>query len=96
MKSEPKKSEPKTTSIAENKTNPLILKFIESGIPVSRAEFHAAVNNVEGVPENMFSEKSDHKGRRADMWWTPAGLICHQHGKYFVAPVATVRYAHFK
>lgn len=96
MKSENKKPELKTSLKDEKTTNPLILKFIEGGIPVSRAEFHAAVNNVDGVPENMFSEKSENKGRRADMWWTPAGLICHQQGKYFVAPVATVRYAHFK
>lgn len=78
-------------------------RLIASGISVSKAEFHAAVNNVDNVPETHFSEKSDNKGRRAEMWLTAGGnlLICKQETakretKYVGVPAASVKFVHFK
>lgn len=77
-------------------TDPIIKGWIMQGVPVYRAEFQSAVNTIDGVPENGFSEKSAVATRRVEMWWTPAGLICRQKGKFFVTPTANVRHAHFK
>lgn len=66
------------------------------GIPVIKAEFHAAVNNAKDIPENGFNDASLNASRRADMWWTKAGLLCFQSGKYFLVPEATVKFCHFK
>ena len=75
-----------------------IYKLIKSGLWVAQAEFHAAVNTpgATGTPENMLHDESMKANRRADMWWTQAGLICRQRDMWFAAPVPTVRYVHFK
>ena len=39
----------------EKKLHPNLVKMISQGIPVSKAEFNAAVNNADNVPENYFS-----------------------------------------
>lgn len=75
--------------------NPVLKHLIETGIPVSKAQFHAAVNNADNVPENYFSTESLNKSRQADMWWTPHTLVCHQKGKYFGVPISTVIFANF-
>ncbi len=75
--------------------HPNLEKMIKQGIPVSKAEFNAAVNNADNVPENYFSEDSNNSSRRAQMWLVPAGLLCMQKGKYFLVP-PTFKYAHLK
>lgn len=76
--------------------NKLLAKLIEGGIPVKKAEFNLAVNNIDNVPETHFSEDSQNSSRRAEMYWTQAGLICGQKSKWFVVPTGSVKYAHFK
>lgn len=71
------------------------MKLIETGIPVSKAQFHAAVNNADQVPENYFSCHSAVKSRQVKMWWTPHTLICHQKDKYWGVPISTVIFANF-
>lgn len=79
-------------------------RLIESGLPVAKAEFHAAVNNADDVPESYLSDKSDKPTRKADMWLTAGGsvLICIQKRKkdgskfYFGVPAASIKYVHFK
>lgn len=87
------------TSIISNPID----RLIEIGVPVTKAEFHAAVNNVDNVPETHFSEKSDSRNRRAEMWLTASGnlLICKQDTakgvtKYIGVPSASVKFVHFK
>lgn len=84
-------------SASANEDTP-IEALLRTAIPVSKAEFHAAVNNSDNVPENYFSEKSDNPSRRAEMWITAGGnlLICFQKGKYFGVPAASVKYFNFK
>lgn len=70
----------------------------EGGLSVMRADFHAAVNNAQDVPENYLSEKSDNPSRRAEMWLTAGGnlLICKQNGKWFGVPAASCKFFKFK
>lgn len=70
--------------------------LIRAGVEVSDAKFHAAVNNADDVPESNFSSKSNNASRRAEMWWTQAGLLCKQKNKFFIVPSATVIFANFK
>lgn len=70
--------------------------LIDKGIPVFQAEFHAAINNADNVPESFLSENSAKSNRQATMWWTQAGLVCNQKGFFFLVPEATVKYCHFK
>lgn len=85
-----------TTSDKTTKLNPGLKKLLDSGIPVTKAAFHATVSNGDDVPESAFSDKSNAPGRRVMMWWTPYGLICEHKQKYFTVPLATVIYANFK
>jgi hypothetical protein len=92
---------PKKHEVIETEVHPHLQKLIESGIPVSQAHFHAAVNNADETPENYFNDKSDNRSRRAAMLWTPHGLICSQvdtkgEMKHFIVPPATVKFAKFK
>lgn len=94
---------PDEVRFVETKDCSPIEKLIATALPVSKAEFHAAVNNVDNVPETHFSEKSDNKGRRAEMWLTAGGnlLICKQENakretKYVGVPAASVKFVHFK
>lgn len=78
-------------------TNPNLRKIIERGIPVWRAEFQAAVNNSDDVPENYFSSKSNTKSRNVKMWWINGdGLLCLHKGEYFIVPSACVKFAKFE
>ena len=79
----------------EKKLHPNLVKMISQGIPVSKAEFNAAVNNADNVPENYFSEESQNSSRRCQMWLVPAGLLCLQKGKYFLVP-PTFKYVNLK
>ncbi len=82
--------------------NKTLEKLIQSGIPVQRAVFHSAVNNADNVPENYFALDSNNASRRVSMWYTQAGLICHQktvklhEDKYWIVPLPTVIFANLK
>lgn len=89
--------------IQAEETHPALIRLIETGIPVAKADFHAAVNNADEVPENGFNEKSDNRSRRVEMWLTAGGniLICKQKtkagaDKFFGVPSASVKFVHFK
>lgn len=74
----------------------IIEKMIENGIPVWRAEFHAAVNNADNVPENYFSANSNVKSRNVEMWWVNNnGLLCKHKDKFFLVPAASVKFCNF-
>ncbi len=74
-----------------------IQKLIDRGISVWKAEFHAAVNNSDEIPETFFSNRSAKKERHVTMWWINGdGLLCLHKGKYFIVPTSTVRYADFE
>jgi hypothetical protein len=84
-----KKKEPITGSV--------IQRMIEQGLPVTRAEFHAAVNNGDNIPENYFSNKSNVKSRNVQMWWINGnGILCLHHDKYFLVPAASVKFCNFE
>jgi hypothetical protein len=70
-------------------------KLIDSGIAVWKAEFHAAVNNTDDVPETYFSSESKVPSRRVKMLYTPAGLLCEHKDKFFMVPHASVKYCKF-
>lgn len=88
--------------------NPILQSLINNGIPVSRAQFHSAVNNADQIPESTFSDDSPTPSRRVNMWYTPNGLVCHQKAtkisgfvnkgedRYFIVPLATIIFANFK
>lgn len=74
-----------------------IKAMIEIGIPVWRAEFHAAVNNSDGVPEHYFSADSASASRHVKMWWVRGdGLLCLHKDRYFIVPSASVKFAKFE
>lgn len=80
--------------------NPQLRKLIDTGIPVTKAQFHAAVDNADRIPENYFSNESLVPSRRADMWLTSAGLVCRQKNvlkedRYFFVPLATIIFINF-
>jgi hypothetical protein len=79
-----------------SQVHPAIKTSMDTGIPVSKAEFHASVNNSDDVPENQFSESSNSKSRQVKMWWVPGGLLCLHKNKFFMVPTSTVKYANFK
>lgn len=70
------------------KFDSLLQKAIESGAPLSKVQFHAAVNNSEGTPENYFSLTSANASRRCEMWLTTLGYVFKQNDKYFGCPTA--------
>jgi hypothetical protein len=85
--------------------NDTLKKWIEDGIPVAKANFHLAVDNADKIPESYLARESDVISRRAEMWYTPHGLIVCQIKQtskkkdkekvYFVVPLPTVAFAHF-
>ncbi len=80
--------------------NPYLQKLIETGIPVSQAKFHAAVNNANQTPENDFNVNSNSTERRVDMWYTSHGLVCHQKNVkkqdcYWIVPLPSIIFANF-
>lgn len=88
---------PEDVSEFELPVHPMLLKCLERGIPVMRAEFHSAVNNSDQVPENYFSNQSAVKSRQVRMWWINGdGLLCMHKGKWFIVPHATVKFANFE
>lgn len=77
--------------------NQVLEKLIETGVPVSEAHFHTAVNNGANVPENNFSEKSNNAERRVEMWATSADLLVMRHkNRLFFTPMANVKFGFFK
>jgi hypothetical protein len=71
-----------------------IAEVLADAIPIWRAEFHAAVNNSDDVPEHYFSSKSALKSRQVEMWWVKNdGLWCLHKNQYFIVPAATVKFA---
>lgn len=78
--------------------NPMLSKLLETAIPVTKASFHAAINNGDNVPEHGFSERSEAPSRRVQMWLSvPANILIYKHkGKYFYCPNATTIFGEFK
>ncbi len=77
--------------------SPILQKALDRGIPVWRAEFHAAINNSDDVPENYFSSKSAVKSRHVNMWWIQGdGLLCLHKEQWFMVPSANVKFAKFE
>lgn len=71
--------------------------MMERGVPVWRAEFHSAINNVDDIPENYFSNKSSVVSRHVKMWWINGdGLLCYQKERYFFVPSSTVKFVKFE
>jgi len=83
-----------------NKTNAETLGVLEdqiqAAIPIARAQFHAAVNNGDGTPENYFSVDSTATSRRVEMYLAPNYLICLHKGKYIVVPLSNIIFANAK
>ncbi len=75
--------------------NSTLEKLIKSGIPVSKAQFHEAVNNSDQTPEHFFASDSNVKSRNVTMWYTPHTLICLHKDKYFGVPNATIKFVNF-
>lgn len=74
--------------------NKVLEGLIKNGIPTWYAQFHAAVNNSDNIPETMFSSKSTQESRRIEMWSTPHFLVCKHKNKYFLVPMASVIFTH--
>lgn len=72
--------------------------LILHGIPVSKADFHTAVNNGQDVPENSFNAASDNKRRRVQMWLVAGGsfMLCFHNNKYFGVPSSNIKFWNFK
>lgn len=82
--------------------NQTLQNLIKNGIPVSKAQFHSAVNNADQTPENYFSIDSEVPSRKVEMWYGPSGLVCHQktaksrEDRYWIVPLPTIIFANFK
>ena len=65
-------------------------KFWDTGIPLTKAIFHAAVNNGDGTPENYFATQSIAKSRNVEMRLAFNGLwvLCKHRGRIFGTPHA--------
>lgn len=71
------------------KTND-ILNLLETGIPVSKAEFIYAVDTIHNMSEKRLDIASNLASRRAEMYFTPVGLLCIQLDQAFIVPLANV------
>lgn len=90
-------SEIRNVTYSEAMESTPIQKLIAASIPLTKAEFHASVNNSDNVPETYFSETSGNANRRVTMWLMSNGcLLCFQKGKYFSVGAATWKYVNFK
>jgi len=77
--------------------HPNLKKAFERGIPVKVAQFMAAVNNADGIPETYFSTDSNAESRRVRMWWIQGdGLLCWHQGQWFMTPSANVKFHKFE
>lgn len=76
--------------------NKTLKGLISTGIPLSSVTFHQAVNDSNNMPQNFFSNKSEKKDRRADMWWTHTCVVIKHAETYIIAPHANVIYSHVK
>lgn len=82
--------------------NTQLQTLIEQGIPLAKAQFQAAVNSADQVPENYFLNDHKTRSRRAQMWGHPSWtfiLVCQKnlkdHEVFFFIPNANVIYANF-
>jgi hypothetical protein len=80
--------------------NATLEKLVQTGIPVSKAQFHAAVNNADQIPENYFSVDSMVASRRAKMWSVPGEIIlCQKNVRkedcYFAVPKSNIIFYNF-
>ena len=90
-------------TLADDKRMGFLFSLIAHSTPISTAVFHQAVNDSNNTPQQFFSETSDKKERKAEMWYSHAGLIC-KHKKlkgkdeygYIIVPHANVIFAHVK
>lgn len=65
-----------------------------SGIPTKEAVFHRTVKSWNGEPETAFYASGGKPSRTAQMWYSPAGLLCEQaKGKRIIIPLANVVYS---
>lgn len=87
------KPEPKIKAI-----HPVLQTLIDNGIPLRRAIFHDNIlftHCKECSPEtSLFSPewaKNVKRFRKANMWFTPHGLVCEQEGEYKIVPLANVK-----
>lgn len=73
-------------------------KLFDTGIPCSECYFQSAVNNIDKVPENNFSDTSMSPTRRVDMSLSLQGgiVVFRQKNRYFWTPKENVKHGVFK
>jgi hypothetical protein len=76
-------------------------KIINTGIPLRKVRFKAAVDNADDVPESQFSDDSNNRSRRASMWWTGNAILVIQKNSngeevYFGVPTSQCQEWKFK
>lgn len=83
------------------KNTSVLERAIDGGIPLTKCQFHAAVNNANQVPTHYFSVDSSVKDRNCEMWLTNVGYVFKQKNIkgedcYFGTPTANVIFHNFK
>lgn len=78
----------KTPSDQHPESDTLMDLVRKSGIPISSVLLYQA---IDGASE--LSVKSSHPNRRAEMYYTPIGLVAIKKDETVIIPLATVAYA---
>lgn len=72
------------------KSNSVLEKLWESGLPISHARFTIGMINGVAETHTEFNVASNKVGRKVEMRLVPQGVLCLQQGKYFLTPFAYV------
>lgn len=66
-------------------------ELVKSAIQISELKLQSALDNVDKVPSEYYSELSNRADRRAEMWLTPYFALLKQKGKWFGTSAANVK-----
>lgn len=75
--------------------NSKIQGLLDIGIPLKVAIFHDTVRSFEGngTPEFAYYDPSEkcQASRKANLWYTPHGVVMEKNGKYKLIPLANCK-----
>lgn len=66
-------------------------ELIQTAIQISELKLQSALDNVDKVPSEYYSELSNRADRRAEMWLTPHFALLKQKGQWFGTSSANVK-----
>jgi hypothetical protein len=71
-------------------SDPQVLKLLEVGLAVTKASFIQAVDTIHDISEKRLDVNSNVSSRKAEMYYTPIGLLCIQLDEAFLVPLSNI------